>query len=535
MKKAALLWIMLAFMLAFVPSVFAQGGDLVIAVPAELEPASLDGHTDPYQNTWLFDSFSADSLIVMDSEGGYQPCLAESYETSEDGLTWTFKLKQGVKFQDGTDFNAEAVKYNFERVFSPEIASVQMADELGVSVFESAEVIDEYTIAIHYSSPWVGMLAAICRFPIWSPTACKKYGISEFDKHLVGTGPFILEEVVASDHVKWTKWADYGGWNPLQDHEGAAYLDSVTVRYIGESMVLGDIVNNEEAHIAMNLPYAYVEDYEDNEDAYLVEGFQGGTGMQWVFNTRSAPLDNVEVRQALLYLTDQDDLNETVFDGLYLTQHGPLTSIHPCYWDGAEDMYLYDADKAIELLEKNGWILEEGAKVRTAKGVEGVEDGTPLKITMSILGESRVSIGEYLQLQWAEGGVDLELELIPGTVQIERVNNHDFQLMYERQRTPDPRVISQVWNSKYDVEGGWAWSGLKNEELDALCDDIETNTNYEERCEEAKRAQEIIMENAAMVPLVGEPCFYAVDADVSGFFLASEGNWFYLNNVKIAE
>ncbi len=534
MKKVSLLCLMV-FVLAIVASaVYAEGGDLVIAVPASLEPASLDGHVDPYQNTWLFDSWSADPLLILDAEGNYLPCLAESWETSEDGLTWTFKLREGVKFQDGTDFNAEAVKYNIERTFAPETASTQFADDLGISSFDSVEVIDDYTVAIHYKTPWVTLLDALRRYPIWSPAACEEYGLNEFDKHLVGAGPFVLSEVVAGDHVTWTKWADYGGWNPIQNHEGTAYLDSVTVRYIGEAMVLGDIVNNGEADIAMELPATYVEDYEDNDDAFLVMGFQGGTGMQWVFNTRRAPLDNVEVRQALLYLTDEQELNDTVYDGLYLTQYGPLTSVHPCYWEGAEEMYVRDVDKANELLEKNGWVMGDNG-IRVAQGVEGVEDGTPLTLVFSVLGDNRAKIGEFLQLAWAEGGVDLQIELIPGPVQIEKTTNHDFDIMYERQRTPDPRVLSQVWNSKYDYAGGWAWSGLKNEELDSILDEIEVNADMEYRCEIAKRAQEIIMENAAMIPLVGEPVYYAIDNSVKDFQLGSEGNWFYINNTYIEE
>ena len=96
-----------------------QGGTLVIAWPAIQEPASLDGHIDPYQSTWMFNSLVADPLVILAPDGSYQPALATSWSSTPDGREWIFKLRSGVKFQDGTTFDAAAVKYNFDRVMDP--------------------------------------------------------------------------------------------------------------------------------------------------------------------------------------------------------------------------------------------------------------------------------------------------------------------------------------------------------------------------------------------------------------------------------
>ena len=109
----------------------AKGGDLEIAFPASSEPASLDGHIDPYQSAWLFNSFTADPLVILAPDATYKGALAESWESLEGGLVWTFNLRPDISFQDGTPFNAEAVKYNIERVLAPETASAQMAADLG--------------------------------------------------------------------------------------------------------------------------------------------------------------------------------------------------------------------------------------------------------------------------------------------------------------------------------------------------------------------------------------------------------------------
>ena len=434
----------------------AKGGDLVIAFPASSEPASLDGHIDPYQPAWLFDSFVADPLIVQGPDGEYLPALATEWTSSEDGLTWTFTLRDDVTFQDGTPFNAEAVKYNIERIRAPETQSAQMANDLGP--IDSVEVVDEYTVQLNYAESWVTLLDAVRRMPIWSPTAAEEYGLAEFDRHLVGAGPFTLEEWVPNDRIVFKKWDDYGGWNAIQNHEGAAYLDSVTVTFIGEEAVLGSVVSTGDADIARELPSAYIEDYRDQDGFEFVTGYQAGTGLQMVINVRNAPLDILEVRQALLYGTDQAAANVLLYDGTYLVSYGPLNVVHPCYWEGAEELYAYDPAMAGELLDGVGYRDEDGDGVREAHGVPGVEDGTPLSVRWTVLHHEE--IGEAIQAQWREIGVDLVLEKVPGPVQLERVNARDFDLIYERQRSPDPMIMDMVWNSRWTSPAAGHGPGL---------------------------------------------------------------------------
>ncbi len=173
----------------------AQGGNLRIAMPANQEPASLDGQVDPYQSTWLFNSFITDPLVILDPTGKYVPALATSWEASPDGKVWTFKLRDGVTFQDGTKFDAEAVKFNLERIADPKTASAQLKNDIGP--FTKVEVLDPLTVRITYDTPWVTLLDALRRTPIWSPTAAQKFSVAEFQRNLVGTGPFKLTRMEA--------------------------------------------------------------------------------------------------------------------------------------------------------------------------------------------------------------------------------------------------------------------------------------------------------------------------------------------------
>ena len=145
-KAAGLLAGAALWCLAGTAAAQVQGGNLVIAWPAIQEPASLDGHIDPYQSTWMFNSLVADPLVVLAPDGTYKPALATSWTSSPDGREWTFKLRSGVKFQDGTPFDAAAVKYNFERVLDPKTASAQMKSDIGP--MKTIEVVDPLTIKV---------------------------------------------------------------------------------------------------------------------------------------------------------------------------------------------------------------------------------------------------------------------------------------------------------------------------------------------------------------------------------------------------
>ncbi len=504
----------------------ARPGELIMAWDAAQEPASLDGHIEPYHTAWLIDYMITDPLLILGPDGEYHPALAKSWTASPGADVWTFRLRSDVTFQDGTPFDAQALKYNIERILAPETRSAEMAAHVGP--LQRVEIVDDTTAALHYDVPWVTVLDAFRRIPIWSPTAAERWGVEEFDRHLVGAGPFTLEEWVPNDRVTLRRWDGYGGWNSISDSGGPAELDRVTIRFIGEAAVLGNMVGTRNAHVAMGVPTPYIRDYQDREGFRLMTGFQAGTGLAMVMNVRRPPFDNLLLRQALLYGTDQSAINDLLYDGQYLISDGPLNPVHPCYWEGNAQYYSHDPVRAGQLLEQIGYLDRDGDGVREAYGVDGIADGTPLTLQWTVL--SREEIGEAVQLQWRALGIDLVIDRVPGPIQLQRVNARDFDLIYERQRSPDPMLLDMVWNSANDVVGGWAWTGFVDERLDEVVRQLRTLPERDARCELAHEAQRIIMDNALMLPTLSEPIFYAVSDDVQNFELMSEGQFFYLHN-----
>ena len=166
-------------------------------------------------------------------------------------------------------------------------------------------------------------------------------------------------------------------------------------------------------------------------------------------------------------------------------------------------------------------------------GSPAFRTGQPLSFRWTILHSEE--IGEAIQAQWRGLGINLVVEKVPGPVQLERVNARDFELMYERARSPDPLLLDQVWNSAHDVVGGWAWSGFVNAELDDIVGRLRVVPEKEARCELAYQAQKMIMDNALMLPTLSEPVFYAVSEKVAGFQLMSEGQFFFLHNTHLLD
>src|SRR4029077_9505812 len=165
----------------------ASSGNLTIATAADSEPASLDGQVDPYVTAWLLNSFVPDPLVYLTSGGKYLPMLATRWTISSEGRIWTVSLRTGITFQDGTPLDADAVKFNIDRVMSPETHSALMANYLGVKNFLKADVLDKATVRIIYGSPVPALLYGLSIFPLWSPTAVRQYG-SNYQQHLSGEG-----------------------------------------------------------------------------------------------------------------------------------------------------------------------------------------------------------------------------------------------------------------------------------------------------------------------------------------------------------
>ncbi len=269
--------------------------------------------------------------------------LAESYTVSKDGLVYTIKLHPGVKFSDGTDFNAEAVKVNLDRASNPD--SHLKRYNLFKNI-DKTEVVDANTVKITLKTPFsafVNNLAHPSAVMI-SPAALAKYG-KDIGFHPVGTGPYVLDQWNQTDFVKVKKFDGY--WK-----KGEPKLDTITFRPVVDNNTRAAMLQTGEADFAFPVPYEQAALLEKNSKLDLVAA-PSILHRYISFNVTQKPFDNLKVRQAINYAINKDALIKVAFAGYAVPSEGPLPQ--GIEYAAKFKPWPYDPAKAKELLKEAGY------------------------------------------------------------------------------------------------------------------------------------------------------------------------------------
>lgn len=316
-----------------------------------------------------------DTLVVREGSE-FKAGLAEDWDISDDGLTYTFHLKEGVKFSDGADLNAEAVKTSLEAAFSNMGQSIAAFGKIGV-LTDSIEVIEENTVAIHLTTPYYGVLSdlAMCNpMGIVSPNAFHEDLTTkeELMTQTMGTGPYMYAG--DGDGTSYTFVRNPNYWGEKPD------VDEFTVKIIADPDTAVLALRNGEVDLLAGTSRLSFGGYTELSSA---DGI--GTALddsisnsRFIgFNTQEAPFNDAAVRQAVAYAIDKESISDSVFSGLETPSEQLLDTSLP-YCDVKTATYSYDAEKAQELLENSGWVDSDGDGIRE-------KDGTKLSVTFDYI------------------------------------------------------------------------------------------------------------------------------------------------------
>jgi peptide/nickel transport system substrate-binding protein len=483
-----------------------SGGKLVFGM--SYEPTQLDPHVGSSYEGATIDRAVCDTLVREATDGTFHPGLASKWEVSQDGLTYTFYLRKDVKFTDGTAFNAEAVKFNLDRIVDPATKSEQAISLVGP--YASTEVVDDYTAKVHLKEAFGPFLGGIAQpnVSIVSPAAVKQYG-DTFGDHLVGSGPFILKEHVRADHVTLVRNPDYNWGSDMFDHQGAAYLDEIEFKFITESTVRGGTLDTGETNMINDVP---PEDFvrlaaDSKYKTYNI--IQPGTPLAIALNVSKAPLDDLKVRQALEYGIDKKAIVDTLFAGQYALAYSPLAPNTLGYWSGSEQMYPYDQAKAKSLLDEAGWKDTNGDGIRE-------KNGQPLKLVWPTFGwQSMDKMAQVVQAQLKELGIDLTVNVGAFPAMYSAANKCEHNLVHTGNTDVDPNALDIVYNSA-NVGNGWAWTCTKDTEIDQLLKQGRALTDPAARIPIYTKLQQRILDQALVVPIRQFVNLIATRAEVKG-------------------
>jgi peptide/nickel transport system substrate-binding protein len=325
------------------------------------------------------------NLYEQDEKGVPQPMLAESYSVEEDNLTWTFKLKEGIEFSDGTPFNSEAVCFTVDQLIAPDSAKTHASSWAPVG---ECKVVDDYTVQLITKEPYAAVVSHIVSggYPgVMLSPSMGEYG-DEMGLHPIGTGPYVLREWIRGDRVILVpneNFSEVLGPKP--------YFDEIIWRVVPEDTTRMLMLETGEVDIAYNVPPEMVEGIDAQVDLSIIS--VAGLWNWYLFDVNKPPLDDVRVRRALNHAVDKQLIIDTLLEGRAEVAEGPIGNA----FGGFEPVgtYEYDPDKAKQLLEEAGAV---GAQIV----VHSPSGRYP--------NDSKV--GEAVVAQLQEVGLDAELTVI---------------------------------------------------------------------------------------------------------------------------
>src|SRR6201747_2758667 len=480
-----------------------QGGSITVGLELDIpgfDPLKI-GVFDTSAETAAAAIF--DTLTYLDDKGEAQPKLAQSWTHSEDFKTWTFKLRPGVKFHDGTPFNAEAVKANFDRQKDP---ANKCRCAFYIAGYRDVQAPDELTVVYNMNDP-APNLAATLTMPnsnnaIQSPTAWKTKG-DDYNRNPVGTGPYILKSWNAGDRMVLERNPDY--WN-----KGHPYLDRIVLKPLPDAQSRFASLQSGEADIVWDDEYDADNIQKAQKDSKMkVHTYAGSGASVYAFNTKVAPFDDVRVRQALVMAIDRKKMSQAITNGLARPASNPYGdgSWVKCKDDGALPT---DVEKAKALIKDYG------------KPVE-------FKTIVTATPRGR-NVGQVLQQFWKQIGANMEIEQVDQATIVPRAFMRQFQLTPWRiidLADPDPQMYAN-----FHTGSPVALANYSNPELDRLLEQARTTADVAQRVQDYCAVSRLINKQAiwfwtfqntyyalASAKVKGLPKIYGGVIDVSDVWL----------------
>jgi len=481
--------------------------DIVFAV------ASTFTTTDPYDANDTLSQAMAKSfyegLYGFDKDMKMIPVLAESYEASKDGLTYTFKLRQGVKFHDGTDFNAEAVKVTFDRATNPDNKLKRYALYNNIA---KTDAVDAYTVRFTLKVPFSAFINNLAHPSgvIISPAALKQYGSKDIAFHPVGTGPFKFVEWKSTDYLKAAKFDGY--WR-----KGYPKVDTITWKPVVDNNSRAAIMQTGEAHFTFPVPYEQAEVLKGKPDLEVVAA--PSIVLRYLsMNTQQKPFDNPKVRQAIAYAINKEALAKVAFNGYA----APAEGVVPEGVEYASRIapWPYDPAKARQLMSEAGYASGFETELWSA-----YNHSTAQKVT------------QFLQQQLQQIGIKTKITLLEAGQRVEKVES------WQDAATAPVRLYYVGWSASTG-EADWALRPLlygeswpprlfntayyKNEKVDNDIKAALATTDKTEKAKLYKDAQQTIWNDAPWAPLVTEKLLSAHNKKLTGVYVMPDASFNFI-------
>lgn len=502
----------------------AEGKQLSVQVgpdPETIDPAlnsAVDG------GNMILHAFEC--LLTIDENGQIAPGQAEEWGVSDDGLTWTFKLREGLKWSDGSDLTANDFVYSWKRVCDPNVAAPYAETVLGmVDGFDAAiegdldalavTAVDDLTLEVKLSAPcpFFESLAAFATLsPVQQATVEANGDAWAIDAATyISNGPFMVTEWVPGAYIIMSKNPNY--WNA-----DAIKLGSIKWNLIEDSNASYSAYQSGEVLMIKDVPTEEIPSLEGNEEFYV----EPIIGIYYIsYNTQVEPLDNALVRKALNLAIDREYVANTLMQGTY----SPATNFMGPGWmdtDGTEFMdnanggepYMSataDIEGALAALEEAGYPNGEGLPV--------------LHYTTNDAGYHK-AVAEYLQQAWKEIGVTLEVDIVEWSSFTPMRRSGDFEIArngWVGDYADPSNMLDLLYSTNGNNDGKFT-----NADYDAAMDLSRSTTDAAERSAALHEAEDILMAESACCPLAYYNDFWLQSSKIEGAWHSAYGYWHFM-------
>lgn len=452
-----------------------------------------------------------DNLLDQEPDTGkIVPYLAERWEVSDEGRTYTFHLREGVTFSNGEKLDAKVVADNFNLLWKLGNEGSAVTALTFLTGFKSAEALDGKIAVIRFEQPNAGFEQAVTEkgLAILAPETLEATLEDRCAKGVIGSGPFVIEDIKYNESVTLKRREGYGWGSAVFQNQGPAYLETLTLRSIPERSVrVGSFLNGE----IQAFFDASTDDLPNVEasGASIVSGTSSGIAGVLLVNTSDPLLAETPVRQALQIGIDRQQIVDGLYAGRIKPATGVLSTNHPGYLDQSTAL-THDAARAEALLEEAGW----------KKGGDGIreKDGKRLSLAINYAGASEQPVFELIQQQLRAIGVETTLVAQSSAEQVEARKAGKWQLDWRTWGRADVDALNFVYSAELSQNRGIA----PRPELDARLKAIATEADPAKRKALADGVQKEIVEQGYGLPIREVTLFVPVAADVHGFYLTND-------------
>ena len=483
MNKWAILLASATLGLAAFAAAQQPGGTLVAAWAQD--PVGLDPHITSARSSLQVLENVLDTLVVLDADQNVTPSLAESWEVTEDGLTWTFHLRDGVAFSNGREFSSADVVYTYERMLDPATASGQAYLLDGVTAVEAP---DAATVAFTLAAPNPAFISKLASSKAVGIIAHESVEDGTINTSPMGTGPFMITDFQPGIQLTLER-------NPHYWQEGLPYLDAVEIRVISDESVRRSSLISGDVDWAISVPAQSLEELRGRDDV-VVDEVPAGAYWYIGVNTEVPPLDDVRVRQALAWAINREQIAEVATFGTSLATQDPI----PASSGWAADYAPYSQD------------LEQAAALLAEAGYEG---GFELEIMPTTQYEESIRIAQMLQAQLAPLNITASIRTLEWAEWLQEQGDGNF----------DTFVCS--WNGNIDPDDFFYaqhrtgevfnFTGYNNPTVDELLAEGRGTAEPEERREVYEQINRIIVDEAPYIYLYNPLEINVYGTDVQGY------------------